>query len=367
MARKVDVAIVGAGILGLAHALAAAKRGLSVVVFERDERAVGASVRNFGLGLVVGQAPGEMQALAMASRRTWLEVLDATRSHFRTEGSVIVARDRAEMEVLESFQAQRGADYDTRLLGTTELGVLGVRGVGGLASPHEIALESRVAIPALASWLAERHGVEFIWNAQVNAIELPRISTSRGKYQAERVIICAGHETQTLYPDAFATLGLRRCRLQMQRVTNPGITLGPTLMTGLSTLHYPSFAGLPTLPALQAQVATRTPALVEHGIHLIVQQVGTEGDLIIGDSHDYGITPSPFASEAVDDLILNLAQDLLGRPLTVRERWQGVYGSGDRPYAILHPAAGVTAITMMAGIGMSVAFALAEQQFKFED
>jgi len=364
MAKHADVAIVGAGILGLAHALAAAKRGLSVTVFERDERAAGASVRNFGLGLVVGQAPGEMQALAMASRRAWLDVLDATQSRFRIDGSVIVARDRTELAVLESFQTLRGKDYDTRMIGTTELGVLGVRGVGGLASPHEIALESRVVIPALARWLAERHGVEFVWDAQVNAIELPRIATSRGDYYAERVFVCAGHDTQTLYPDAFATLGLRRCRLQMLRLANPGVTLGPTLMTGLSTLHYPAFADVPELAALQAQVAARAPALVEHGIHLIVQQVGEDGDLIVGDSHDYSTTPSPFASETVDQLILNLAQNLLGRALAIRERWQGVYGSGARPYAILHPAPGVTAITMMAGVGMSVAFALAEQQFK---
>jgi len=45
--RKADVAIVGAGILGLAHTHFATKRGRSVVVFERTPRAQGASVRNF--------------------------------------------------------------------------------------------------------------------------------------------------------------------------------------------------------------------------------------------------------------------------------------------------------------------------------
>ncbi len=68
MTHHSDLLIVGAGILGLSHAYAAAKRGLKVKVFERSATPLGASVRNFGQALVTGQPPGPMLDLARESR-----------------------------------------------------------------------------------------------------------------------------------------------------------------------------------------------------------------------------------------------------------------------------------------------------------
>src|SRR5258708_19829807 len=68
-----DLIVVGAGIVGLAHALAASRRGLKVAVVERDTRAMSASVRNFGFVTVTGQADGDTRRRALRSREVWVE------------------------------------------------------------------------------------------------------------------------------------------------------------------------------------------------------------------------------------------------------------------------------------------------------
>src|SRR5271169_3022376 len=101
--RKADVAIVGAGIIGLAHAYFAAKRGRSVVVFERTPRAQGASVRNFGMIWPIGQRAGAVHQMAMRSRQIWQEILDDLGLPYRPTGSLHVVYHRDEAEVGREF------------------------------------------------------------------------------------------------------------------------------------------------------------------------------------------------------------------------------------------------------------------------
>src|SRR5271170_8063500 len=100
---RADVAIVGAGILGLAHAYVAAKAGKSVVVFERSPRAAGASVRNFGMIWPIGQAAGTMLSLSLRSRELWLEILDLAKLPRRETGSLHVAYRADEAAVAQEF------------------------------------------------------------------------------------------------------------------------------------------------------------------------------------------------------------------------------------------------------------------------
>src|SRR5260370_3454221 len=100
-----DVAIVGAGICGLAHALAAARRGKRVVVVDRDLQANGASIRNFGFITITGQQAGDCWRRARRSRDVWAEVAEAARIPVLQRGLLMIARRSEARAVLEEFLA----------------------------------------------------------------------------------------------------------------------------------------------------------------------------------------------------------------------------------------------------------------------
>jgi FAD dependent oxidoreductase TIGR03364 len=362
-----DLAIVGGGILGLAHALAAAKRGKKVVVIDRDAQANGASVRNFGFVTVTGQGAGDCWNMARRAREIWAESVGEARIEVLQRGMVLAARYPESEAVIDAFLRTEMGEGCARLNASeAKQHVPALRddaAVFSLYSPHEIRVESRTAIPALANWLSQRWGVAFIWGAAVRNVAPPEIETAAGTIHAEAAIVCPGDDFVSLFPERISAYHPIRCKLQMMRVrpARP-VSFGTAVMSDLGLGRYLGYADLPEATPLKAALDDRQGAHRNNGIHLIVTQ-SADGSFVVGDSHHYAETPHPFGSEEVDALILDEFDRVLDLPgRTVTERWIGTYASAhDRWRLTDKPSDDVRIVIVTAGCGASTAFGIGEE------
>ena len=363
--RSYDLAIVGAGIVGLAHAYAAARLGKRVIVLERNGRAIGASIRNFGFITVTGQQDGDTWRRARRSRNLWIAIAAEAGIPIEHEGMLLVVRRPESQRVVEAFlKTDMGAGC--ALLERADLlhrfpQARATDAIGALWSPHEARVESRDAIPRLTKWLHERWGVEFLFNAATLDVEPPTIRTSIGGVSAAAAIVCPGDDFVSLFADRIASRRLTKCRLSMLRLADPGYRLPTALMSDLGLVRYLGYAVLPEAVALRERLSIEQPAQLEHGVHLIVVQ-STDGSLVVGDSHHYDDTPLPYASAETERLILDELYAATAIDTPVIERWTGVYASAaDRPMVVDTPMPPVRTVIITSGTGASTAFAIAEE------
>lgn len=356
-----DLIVVGAGIVGLAHALAAARRGRRVLVLDRDAQANGASIRNFGFVTVTGQEQGRVWELASRSASIWRDVAQSAGIAIAQEGLLLAAHRPEAEAVIDAFLATDMGACCTRLSAAQIAAdwpmVRGAR--AGLLSHADLRVESPLAIPALTRWLTAAHQVEFVFGAAVQAVETGRVHTATGTYEADAVVVCPGDDWATLFPETYAAAGITRCKLQMLRLAAPGWRLPSPVMGDLSMVRYLGYAALPEAASLRARLEAEAAESLAHGIHLIAVQ-GADGSLVVGDSHHYAATPDPFAPAAVEALILDAYEAVLGPAPPVVERWTGTYASAAGHSLVETPATDVRLVVVTSGTGASTAFALAE-------
>jgi FAD dependent oxidoreductase TIGR03364 len=367
MSRERD-AVVGGGIVGLALARALARRGRTVTVFESDATPQGASVRNFGTLWPVGQPPGPRRALALESLAIWREVLERARLWSAPEGSLHLAYHDDEFNVLSEFAAAARADglccevVDPARTRERSPQVRGEGLRGALWSPYELQVNPRQVMARVPTWLQQTWGVHFEPSTHVTSCSGCVVRAGQRAWEVDRTWIASGADLRTVFPEAFGALGLRRCKLQMMRTSPVDWPVGPVLAGGLTLAHYEAFRACPSLPALKARLAERWPSQVALGVHVLVSR-HDEGQLVLGDSHEYDEAITPFDHPAIDALVLEyLSTFLATESVEVAERWHGIYVKHPvEPYCVFSPESGVTAVVGLGGHGMTLSFGLAEQ------
>ena len=333
MKPSFDAVIVGGGVIGMAMALRAKELGLRVAVVERDKKAIGGSIRNFGMIWPIGQPSGAMRDRAIRSRNAWMKLAPKAGIWIKNCGSMHVAHADDERNVLQEFQsisAAHGFEYQwlNRDEALDRCGSLNsVNLVGALFSKDECVVDPPQAIYALKDYLAT-NGVYFYNGLPAIRAKTGEIELSNGTTIASgRTIIASGTDLSTLYPKEIGELSIRVTKLQMLRTKPqpPQYSFGPHLAFGLTLLHYGGFAECPSLGKVKKRLEADYSEYFKQGIHVMVSQ-NQRGELVLGDSHLYDDDITPFDSSKIENLILDYLRARLHiDEETLDARWHGMY------------------------------------------
>ncbi|MEX2588971.1 MAG: TIGR03364 family FAD-dependent oxidoreductase, partial [Chitinophagales bacterium] len=372
MKKHADTLIIGAGVVGQSIALSEALKGKKVKILDRSQKSAGASVRNFGMCWPIGQSAGFFFDIALRSKSIWEDIARHTGMYLDKKGALYIARNKAELDVLEEFvKNSAGKGYKVKML-TPDAAMKispGLKKDGLLAAMHsktEIILDPREALELLPVYLKERYSVDFRWETCALHIEGQNVYTSRGEtLKADKIYLCNGPDFETLYPDIFMQAGITKCKLQMMRTKKqPGNwRIGPALASGLTFTNYPAFSECKSINALRKSIEKEYPEYLRWGIQVMASQMA-DGAITIGKSQEHGWMPEPFDKKHINELILDHLSGFFEAPvMDIAETWHAVYAKSTRGENVLvHPVNDhVTIVNALGGAGMTLAPGLAEK------
>ncbi|MEV6382803.1 FAD-binding oxidoreductase [Streptomyces sp. NPDC051773] len=198
-----DVVVVGAGMVGAACALYAARTGLDVVVVDRGPVAGGTTGAGEGNVLVSDKEPGPELALALLSQRLWAELAAepglGTAFEYEPKGGVVVASAPEGLAALEHFAAgQRAAGVAAFTVTPRQLKELEPHLAPGLAGGIHYPQDAQVMPTLAAAHLVRASGARLFTGRTVTEVLRTRagavrgVRTDRGDIHAPAVVNAAG-------------------------------------------------------------------------------------------------------------------------------------------------------------------------------
>jgi D-hydroxyproline dehydrogenase subunit beta len=377
IASKYDVVVVGAGILGTFHAHALAKLGKKVAVFEKDSTPREATVRNFGQVVPSGFPNGRWHQYGRFSTELFKSIQAKKDIGIHSNGSLYIASDESEMQLLIELKAQFDAtDYPSELLTKEQVRahsslLKGDYPVGGLFFKQEVSAESRRLIRSIHDFITETGNVSFFYETAVIETQETtagvKVKLANGSaVECEKVFICNGRDFQFLYPDIFKQSPIEISKLQMLLSTPIATPLPGNILTGMTIRRYESFKECPSYGQLDPKNAH--PELAEKGIHILFKQ-RPDGSIVIGDSHVYADNNTGFDAgfeeeEKINQLIINEAKEIINVPnLQIAATWSGFYAQMKGHGEIFEHTIGsnIHIVTGIGGKGMTASAGYAHE------
>ena len=205
--EKVDVVVIGGGVIGMFAALYMARNKLKVVVCEKGRIAGEQSSRNWGWIRQHGRDRDELPIM-MEATRLWEEVdkLLGGKTGFKREGVCYLASSEEKLSSREKWlEIAKEHQLDTRMLSKSELNDLIDRSgvnenahewIGASYTPSDARAEAWQAVPALAE-LARSEGVSIVENCAARLLDVEgglirSVVTENGLIACDQVVLAAG-------------------------------------------------------------------------------------------------------------------------------------------------------------------------------
>jgi FAD dependent oxidoreductase TIGR03364 len=375
-----DLIIVGSGVLGTFHAYNAAKLGKEVLLIEKDQYPIQATVRNFGQVVPSGMGK-EWFDLGVRSTEFYKNIQSEFDISVRNNSSVYIASDADEQQLIHELKNEMDSrGYGAELLTPAQClskwpTLKKEYCLEGLFFPQEVSVEPEKMIHRLITYCTTKFS-NLIYKSSTTIIDcfvsgniVKIVSNTKEKFTSDKVIICNGGEFKLLFPDLFRSSGIVVSKLQMLRtVPMPQVELEGNILTGLTIRRYESFQECPSYHHIETP--ENLSELKKWGIHILFKKA-TDGSFIIGDSHEYADVNHTddlgFAqNEYINQLMLKEAQRIVRFDVTkIAATWSGYYPQ--------HNEKGIVEIdledkihirTAIGGKGMTTSAGYAEQSIK---
>jgi len=365
--KKAEIVVVGAGVIGLSTAFHLAKKGLSVLVLERDRVGTGASWTAGGMLAPVAEAKSEepeLLDLAFESLNqypefiTSIEASSGMKCGFSQVGTLMLALGRdheQELDHLLVAQHQRG--MNSQRLTADEVFELEPHLSGwvtsGLLASDDVQVEPRALVKALAAASVE-HGVQIIEGASVSTVDsvgdgshviIGNFAGSEFSVSCDEVVVAAGSWTSTdivspasefrIRPVKGQTLRLRGPNLARHVLRTPDVYVIPResneILLG-ATVEEQGFDDSPTAGGTMDLLRNAwhvLPGIYDHTFvevsvgfrptsqdHLPVIGAMDDGVFVATGHYRHGILLAPVTGQLLADLIADGKQSDLLKPFT---------------------------------------------------
>jgi sarcosine oxidase subunit beta len=339
--RDADIAIVGAGIIGLFCAHFLARRGIGVVVLERKLAGSGSSTRNGG-GIRSQLGTATNLQLSVLSEPFWAEFEDrfGVDPGLRRIGYLFFAADDDELQTLQhqvSLQHEfgipsellSGESLSARWPSLAGLGIAGASycATDGYLNQHRVL--HGVARAAEAAGVAIECGID-VTGFDLDAGQIKAVRTTDGIVRADVVVNCAGAWAAGVAEQIGVELPIRGRRVQL-------------------------LIGLPKSP-----LPSDLPWLIGPLGEVHIRQDGDRRALVGGFlGRDETVNPATFDHDADPDWIADVLQkvtETFGIEIertSILDSWAGLYPTTpDRHPIIDRTDAGLVVVGGFAGLGL---------------